>query len=148
MPARGPFQERQHRNALAVRIVGEADIVRRPYAARHVAFGVTQCHRARCRRRSDGVAAAPSDSALDSPAPIGGAMPVQRPSALMRSSGVTGLSGVSGGVSIETFLINILPDRENQSASLDSRSDDNMSDALPQPDTRGATKSSDINALR
>jgi hypothetical protein len=45
-------------------------------------------------------------------------------------------------------LINILPDRENQSASLDSRSDENMSDALPQPDMTGATKSSNINAFR
>jgi hypothetical protein len=66
----------------------------------------------------------------------------------MRSSGVTGLSGVSGGVSIETLLTNTLPDRENQSASFDSRSDDNMSDALPQPDTSGAITRSDIKALR
>ena len=95
-----------------------------------------------------GAAAAPSDSALDAPAPIDGAMPGQRPSALMRSSGVAGLSGVSGGVSIETFLINSLPYRDMQSASLDSRSEDIMSDALPQPDTTGATKSSNINAFR
>jgi hypothetical protein len=45
-------------------------------------------------------------------------------------------------------LTNNLPDRENQSASFESRSDENISDALPQPDTSGAIKRSDIKALR
>src|SRR6516164_1485282 len=49
-------------------------------------------------------------------APVG-AMPGQAPSALTRSSAVTGLSGVSGGASIETFLMNSRPGRENHSAS-------------------------------
>ena len=49
-------------------------------------------------------------------------MPGQPPSALTRSSAVTGLSGVSGGVSIETLLMNNRPERENHSASFDSRS--------------------------
>jgi hypothetical protein len=68
-------------------------------------------------------------------------MPGQAPSALTRSSDVTGLSGVSGGVSIETLRMNSRPGRENHSASFDSRSDWNMSDAPEQPATAGASTS-------
>jgi hypothetical protein len=49
--------------------------------------------------------------------------------------------GVNGGVSIETFLMNNLPERENHSASFDRRSDENMSDAPEQPATSGANSS-------
>src|SRR6185312_11143378 len=44
--------------------------------------------------------------ALASAGPGGGAMPGHAPSALTRSSATTGLSGVSGGDSIEMFLMN------------------------------------------
>jgi hypothetical protein len=50
-------------------------------------------------------------------------MPGQAPSALTRSSAVTALLGVSGGVSIETFLMNNRPERENHSAYYDRISD-------------------------
>ena len=59
-------------------------------------------------------------------------MPGQPPSALTRSSASPALSGLSGGVSIETFRMNTRPVRENQSASFDSRSD-----APEQPAKRG-----------
>jgi hypothetical protein len=52
------------------------------------------------------------------------------------------LLGVRGGVSIETFLMNSLPERENHSASFDRRSDENMSDAPEQPAITGANSSS------
>src|SRR5882757_170515 len=90
-----------------------------------------------------GAAAAASDSALASAGPTGGVIPGHNPSALIRSSGVTCLSGVNGGVSIETFLMNVLPERENQSASLDNRSEEKISEVLAQPATIGATSSSD-----
>ena len=53
---------------------------------------------------------------------------------------MTGLSGDSGGVSIETFLMNVRPGRENQAASFDIRSDENTSDMLApaQPPSSGA----------
>src|SRR6478672_952397 len=70
-----------------------------------------------------GAPPAPSVEALASAGPPGGAIPGQSPSALTSSSAVTGLLGVSGGVSIETFLMNTLPERENHSASFDKRSD-------------------------
>src|SRR3979411_932266 len=73
-----------------------------------------------------GAAAAPSVNALASAGPLGGAIPGQSPSALTKSSEVTGLLGVRGGVSIETFLMNSLPERENHSASFDRRSDANI----------------------
>jgi hypothetical protein len=68
-----------------------------------------------------GLPAAPSASAL-APAP-GATMPGQAPSALTSSSGVTALVGLSGGVSIETLRMNTRPERWNQSASLDIKSD-------------------------
>jgi len=49
--------------------------------------------------------------------------------------------GVKGGVSIETFLMNNLPERENHSASFDRRSDENMSDAPEHPAMTGANSS-------
>src|SRR6516162_5321928 len=61
--------------------------------------------------------AGPSVSALALVGLPAGAMPGQAPSALTRSSAVTGLSGVKGGASIETFLMNSRPGRENHSAS-------------------------------
>src|SRR5258705_12927427 len=67
-----------------------------------------------------GLPAAPSASAF-APAP-GAAIPGQPPSALTSSSGVTAFSGLSGGVSIDTFRMNTRPVRENQSASFDIRS--------------------------
>src|SRR3981189_3640647 len=67
-----------------------------------------------------GLLAAPSASAF-APAP-GVAIPGQPPSAATNSSGVTAFSGLSGGVSIDTFRMNTRPVRENQSASLDIRS--------------------------
>ncbi len=70
-------------------------------------------------------------------------MPGQPPSALTKSAGPTGLSGVSGGVSIETFRTNTLPVRENQSASFDSRSD-----APEQPAITGASTSSASSGFR
>src|SRR5260370_16759256 len=62
-----------------------------------------------------GAAAAPSVSALASAGPFGGVIPGQSPSALTRSSEVTGLLGVSGPVSIATFLINNPPEPQNPS---------------------------------
>lgn len=61
-------------------------------------------------------------------------MPGQAPSALTRSSAPTGFSGVSGGDSIEMFLMNRRLGVLNHWASLDSRS-------VPpeQPATSGAT---------
>ena len=120
MPARWPARIGDDRHAIAARIVGEVDIVGRADAAHDVAFGMTERHRSgrrgrrragravgqrigvgRTRRRHPGTAAVGADEI----------------------SGVTGLSGVSGGVSIETFRMNTRPGRENQSASFDSRSD-------------------------
>src|SRR5690348_4189903 len=81
-----------------------------------------------------GAADAPSVAALASAGlPPGGAIPAQIPSALTRSSAVTGLLGVSGGASIEIFLMNKRPGRENHSASREIRSD-----APEQPATNGA----------
>src|SRR5882762_126859 len=88
-----------------------------------------------------GAAAAPSVNALASAGPLGGAIPGQSPSALTKSSEVTGLLGVRGAVSIETFLMNSLPERENHSASFDRRSDENISDVLEQPAMTGASSS-------
>jgi hypothetical protein len=73
--------------------------------------------------------------------PPGGAIPGQYPSALTRSSEVTGLSGVSGGASIEMFRMNSLPGRENQSASFNS-------DAPEQPAMTGASRSSGSSRFR
>jgi len=78
---------------------------------------------------------------LASAGPPGGAIPGQSPSALTKSSDVTGLLGVKGGVSIETLRMNSLPERENHSASFDRRSDENMSDAPEQPAMTGASRS-------
>ena len=79
---------------------------------------------------------APVACAFASAAPGGGAMPGQLPSALTRSSLVTGLSGVSGGDSIEMLRMNTRPGRENQSASREK-----MSDAPEQPARPGASTS-------
>ena len=68
-----------------------------------------------------GLPAAPSSNAFASAVPGGGAMPGHAPSALTRSSAVTGLSGVNGGVSIDTLRMNTRPVRENQSASRDRK---------------------------
>src|SRR5437764_10110527 len=77
--------------------------------------------------------------ALASAGPGGGAIPGQAPSALTRSSAPTGLSGVSGGDSIEMFLMNKRLGLLNHSASFDSRS-------VPpeQPAISGATAASAI----
>jgi hypothetical protein len=80
---------------------------------------------------------------LASAGPFGGVIPGQSPSALTRSSAVTGLLGVKGGVSIETFLMNSLPERENHSASFDSRSD-----VLEQPAMTGASRRSASSRFR
>src|ERR1700761_1175930 len=66
-----------------------------------------------------GAPAAPSVRAL---APAGGPMPGQKPSALTISSEVTGAFGVSGGVSIETLLIDRRPGLGNHCAYFCSRS--------------------------
>jgi len=63
-----------------------------------------------------------------------------------KSSELTGLLGVRGGVSIETFLMNSLPERENHS-HLDSRSDEKRSDVLEQPAITGANRSNAAGAL-
>jgi len=77
--------------------------------------------------------------ALASAGPGGGAMPGQAPSALTRSWAPTGLSGVSGGDSIEMFLMKRRPGLWNHSASFDNRS------APPeQPATSGATAANAI----
>src|SRR5258705_3743211 len=83
-----------------------------------------------------GAPAAPLASALASPA---GAIPGQPPSAPTRSSAVTGLSGLSGGVSIETLRMNSRPERENHCASFESRSDCSNSAVPEHPTIRGAT---------
>jgi hypothetical protein len=75
-------------------------------------------------------------------------MPGHCPSALTRSSAVTGLSGVNGGVSIETFLMKTRPERENQSASFDSRSEEIMLVVPEQPATSGAASTSTSNRFR
>src|SRR5947209_18813153 len=68
------------------------------------------------------VGAGPVVDALASAGPGGGAIPGQARSALTRSSAPTGLSGVSGGDSIEMFLMNRRLGLLNHSASFDSRS--------------------------
>src|SRR6185369_990347 len=88
-----------------------------------------------------GLPAAPSASAV-APAP-GVAIPGQPPSAETSSSGVTGLSGLSGGVSIDTFRMNTRPVRENQSASFDIRSD-----ALEQPASAGPSNNNVSSGFR
>src|SRR5580704_3279955 len=86
--------------------------------------------------------AAPSDNALAFVGIFADAIPGQAPSALTRSSAVTGLSGVSGGLSIETFLMKRRPLRENHSASFDMRSGAKISEAVaPQPANTGASRS-------
>src|SRR5665213_4295981 len=97
--------------------------------------------------RGTSAAAAPSVRALASAgAPV--VIPGQSPSALTRSSAAIGLLGVSGGVSIETLRMNSLPERENQSASLDRISDENISDAPAQPAIRGASSSNASSRFR
>src|SRR4029079_2175660 len=71
--------------------------------------------------------------ALASAGPGGGAMRGRAPSALTRSSAVTGLSGVSGGDSIEMLLMNRRLGVLNHWASLDNRS------VPEQPASSGAT---------
>jgi hypothetical protein len=83
-----------------------------------------------------GAAAAPSAEALALAGAPAAVIPGQKPSALTMSSAVTGLSGVKGGVSIETFLMKSLPLRENHSAS-----DENISDEPAQPAIMGANRS-------
>jgi len=85
---------------------------------------------------------------LASAGPPGGAIPGQSPSALTKSSDVTGLFGIKGGVSIETLRMNSLPERENHSASFDRRSDENISDAPEQPAMTGASKTNASNRVR
>ncbi len=83
-------------------IVGEVDTVGCTDAAHDVAFGVAERHRSgRGGRRTARRAICQRVGARHP----GGAIPGQPPSALTSSSGVTGLSGVSGGVSIEMFLM-------------------------------------------
>jgi hypothetical protein len=77
--------------------------------------------------------------ALASAGPGGGAMPAQPPSALTRSSAPTGLSGVSGGDSIEMLLMNRRLGVLNHWVSLDNRSD-----PPEQPATSGATAANAI----
>src|ERR1700733_9230196 len=85
--------------------------------------------------------AVPSDDALAFVGTLAAAIPGQAPSALTRSSAVTGLSGVSGGVSIDTFLMKSLPLRENHSASLEINSVLKRSEAVaPQPANTGASR--------
>src|SRR6201992_4179704 len=94
-------------------------------------------------------AAAPSDNALAFVGIFADAIPGQAPSALTRSSAVTGLSGVSGGVSIETFLMKRRPLRENHSASFDMRSEEKISEAVaPHPDSTGASNRSASTGFR
>src|SRR4029077_16828447 len=69
------------------------------------------------------------------------------PSALTISSAVIGVFGESGGVSIETFRMNSLPERETQSASLVRRSDCST-DVPEQPAMMGASTSSASNGFR
>ena len=64
-------------------------------------------------------------------------MPGQAPSALTRSSAPTGVVGFSGGALIDTLLIDSLPACENQSASLEKKSD-----VFEQPAIIGANASS------
>src|ERR1700748_2068400 len=73
-------------------------------------------------------AAAASADAFASVGPGGAIIPGHIPSELTRSSDVIGLSGVNGGAWM--LWIESLPDRLNQSASRDSRSDENMSPML------------------
>jgi hypothetical protein len=81
-----------------------------------------------------GAPAGLSVSALASPGPPGAGIPGQAPLAVTRSSAETGLSGVSGGESIDTLRMNRRPGRENHSESFDSRSE------LPEhPATNGAS---------
>ena len=75
-------------------------------------------------------------------------MPGQAPSALTRSSAVTGLFGVNGGVSIEMLRMNTRPVRENQSASRDNRSDCSISAVPEQPEMTGASTSNASNGFR
>src|SRR3954452_14587487 len=63
-----------------------------------------------------------------------GAMPGHAPSALTRSSAVAGLSGVSGGASIEMLLMNRRCGRLNHSVSFERKS------GVPEhPDTTGTS---------
>src|SRR6478735_4685396 len=81
-------------------------------------------------------ATVPPIGAVEALASVGaptGAMPGQAPSALTRSSATTGLSGVSGGDSIEMLLMKNRVGLLNHSASFDSRSEP------AQPAISGAT---------
>src|SRR6185437_5894529 len=84
-----------------------------------------------------------SVDALASAGLAGAGIPEHAPSALTRSSGVTGLSGVSGGASTEIFLTNNRLGRENHSASLEKRSG-----ALEHPAITGASESNSSNGVR
>jgi hypothetical protein len=86
--------------------------------------------------------------ALASTGPPAADNPGQPPSALTKSPGATGLSGVSGGASIDTFFLKIRPERENHSASLDKRSDEKKSAVLEQPAMTGANTSKLNSRLR
>src|SRR4051812_37907790 len=79
--------------------------------------------------------------ALASAGPADGAMPGQPPSALTRSSAPTGLSGVSGGDSIEMFLMNNRLGLLNHSASFAEAS---RSVPPEQPAISGATAANAI----
>ncbi|MGH6677501.1 MAG: hypothetical protein ACREDL_00830, partial [Bradyrhizobium sp.] len=70
----------------------------------------------------------------------GAGIPGHAPSALTRSSGVTGLSGVSGGASTETFLTKNRLGRDNHFVSLEKRSE-----ALEHPAITGASESNSSN---
>ena len=129
MPARRAARIGHDRHAIAARIVGEVDIVGSADAAHDVAFGVAERDRSAALRRR-----AARQARWRPPTRPGGAMPGQPPSALTRSSAVTGLFGVSGGVSIEMLRMNTRPERENHCASFDNRSD-----APEQPAMTGAS---------
>src|ERR1700751_5588000 len=94
-----------------------------------------------------GAPAPASVDAFASAGPAGGGLAGHAPSALTRSSAGTGVSGVSGGASIETFLMNSRPGRENHSASFDNRSDWNMLDAPEQPAIAGARTSNNASCF-
>src|SRR5882757_2003768 len=96
-----------------------------------------------------GAAAAPSVvAALASAGPPGGIIPGQNPSAVTRSSAATGLLGVRGADSIEMFLMNSRPGRENHTSSFDRRSDENILAALEQPAMSGVNPSSASSRFR
>src|SRR5215472_14533414 len=97
------------------------------------------CPSATDPRPCGGAPADPSVNALASAGLPDGVIPGQAPSALTRSSALTGSFGLKGGASIDTFLMKSRPGRENHSASFTALK---SGSAPVQPEINGASAKS------